>query len=116
EKTATAILQGTPALWDALTTGGAEGYEHLSMRGGGEILTDRLSLALRGLGRQVTNLYGPTETTIWSAVMVLDDDESGTPPIGRPIWNTRGYVLDDCFEPVGVGGGGEVYLSGWRSA
>src|SRR5262249_20105396 len=112
EKTGTTILQGTPTLWDALTTSGAEGYQHLKMLGGGEILRDRLSVALGGLGRQVTNFYGPKETTIWSAFMVLDDDESGTPPIGRPIWNTRVYVLDDCLEPVGVGVVGELYISG----
>ena len=53
---------------------------------GGETLMGRLSLTLRGLGRRVTNLYGPTEATILSAVMVLDDDDAETPPIGRPIW------------------------------
>src|SRR5262249_56548099 len=58
EKTGTTILQGTPTRWDALTTSGAEGYQHLKMLAGGEMLTDRLSLVLRGLGRQVTNLSG----------------------------------------------------------
>src|SRR5262249_7295542 len=65
-----------------------------------------------GLGSQVRNLYGPTEATIWSAVMLLDGDEAETPPIGRPIWNTRVYVLDDCLEPVPVGVVGELYISG----
>src|SRR5262249_38646320 len=103
---------GTPTLWHALTTNGAEGLRGLRMLVGGEPLTDRLSLALRGLGRQVTNLYGPTETTIWSAVMALDDDDAQTPPLGSPIWNTRIYVLDGCLEPGPVGVVGELYISG----
>src|SRR4029434_10581438 len=104
--------QGTPTLWDAFTTNGAEGLQDLKMLVGGEALPGRLSSALRGVAREVTNLYGPTETTIWSTVMVLDDDEAETPPIGRPIWNTRIYVLDGCLEPVPVGVVGELYISG----
>src|SRR5262249_35794830 len=51
-------------------------------------------------------------TGIGWEVMILEDDESGTTPIGRSIWNTRVYVLDDCLEPVGVGVVGELYISG----
>ncbi|TMJ98089.1 MAG: non-ribosomal peptide synthetase, partial [Alphaproteobacteria bacterium] len=102
EKTGTTLLQATPTLWHALTSDGGEGLQSLTMLVGGESLTGNLSAALRDLGRQVTNLYGPTETTIWSAVKVLDDDDAETPPIGRPIWNTRVYVLDSCLEPVPV--------------
>ncbi|MFL5334763.1 MAG: condensation domain-containing protein, partial [Geminicoccaceae bacterium] len=58
---------------------------------------------------------GPTETTIWSAVMVLAQDElkqGEAPPIGRPIRNTRAYVLDAALEPVPAGVVGELYLAG----
>src|SRR5213080_735624 len=112
EKTGTTLLQATPTLWHALTSDGGEGLQSLTMLVGGESLTGNLSAALRDLGRQVTNLYGPTETTIWSAVKVLDEDDAETPPIGRPIWNTRVYVLDSCLEPVPVGVVGELYISG----
>src|SRR5437667_1800148 len=112
EKTGTTLLQATPTLWHALTSDGGEGLQSLTMLVGGESLTGNLSAALRDLGRQVTNLYGPTETTIWSAVKVLDDDDAETPPIGRPIWNTRVYVLDSCLQPVPVGVVGELYISG----
>src|SRR5947208_15215332 len=44
--------------------------------------------------------------------MALDDDDAQTPPLGRPIWNTRVYVLDGCLEPVPVGVSGELYIAG----
>ena len=56
------------------------------------------------------NLYGPTETTIWSALQEVDAD--GVPPIGRPIWNTQVYVLDGSLSPVPAGVIGELYVSG----
>ena len=71
-----------------------------------------LADTLRGLGRRVTNLYGPTETTIWSAAMEVDGAAGETPPIGRPLWNTRVYVLDGSLEPVPAGVVGEVYIAG----
>ena len=79
---------------------------------GGEALSGELARALRGRGRELVNLYGPTETTIWSAVMSLDGmtvedgaphENAEAPPIGRPIWNTRAYVLDSGLEPVPAG-------------
>ncbi len=111
EQNGSTILQGTPTLWQALTQN-SEGLQTLAMLVGGELLTAELSLAMRGLGRQVINLYGPTETTIWSAIMVLDENEVAAPPIGRPIWNTRIYVLDGGLEPVPAGVLGELYVAG----
>ena len=67
-------------------------FKGLTILVGGEPLSERLSAALRTIGRRVLNLYGPTETTIWSALQEVDAD--GVPPIGRPIWNTQVYVLD----------------------
>jgi amino acid adenylation domain-containing protein/non-ribosomal peptide synthase protein (TIGR01720 family) len=111
EKTGTTILQGTPTLWYALATNGGEQLRRLKMLVGGETLAPGLSLALRRLGHQVTNLYGPTETTVWSAITVIDDNDAETPPIGRPLSNTRVYVLDEGLKPVPAGVAGELYIA-----
>ncbi|MFL5279511.1 MAG: amino acid adenylation domain-containing protein, partial [Rhodopila sp.] len=59
------------------------------------------------------NLYGPTEAAIdVTAWTCRREDEAATPPIGRPIWNSRVYVLDRALSPVPVGVAGELYLAG----
>ena len=62
------------------------------------------------------NLYGPTETTIWSTAGRVHRG-MGAVSIGRPISNTRVYILDAAGEPVPIGIPGEIYIGGraWRS-
>jgi acyl-coenzyme A synthetase/AMP-(fatty) acid ligase/aryl carrier-like protein len=71
---------------------------------------DRASRLLPGT--QLENLYGPTEAAIDVTYWSCRNDRSPRVPIGRPIWNTRLYVLDERFEPVPAGVAGDLYIAG----
>src|SRR5262249_37887417 len=78
-------------------------------------LAGDLSSRLQDQGKSAWNLYGPTETTIWSSstkILRPENDLSADPGIGRPIGNTRIYILDEHGEPAPVGVAGELYIGG----
>ena len=103
------VMQATPALWRMLVEAGWEGDSGLKILCGGEALPLDLSEELLKKGASLWNMYGPTETTIWSAVERVD---TGALSIGQPIDNTRIYLLDDFQQPVPVGVAGELYIGG----
>ena len=79
---------------------------------GGEALPGTLVAELgRHTSARIENMYGPTETTIWSSTETAAADEAVV-NIGRPIANTQMYVLDEHLEPVAVGMPGELYIGG----
>jgi natural product biosynthesis luciferase-like monooxygenase protein len=79
---------------------------------GGEALPGRLAADLAAMtGGEVLNMYGPTETTIWSSVEATRGEE-GVVNIGRPIANTALYVLDETARPVPDGTPGELWIGG----
>jgi amino acid adenylation domain-containing protein len=105
------FLQATPATWRLLLDGGWTGSPGLTMLCGGESLPRALADRLLDKGTALWNLYGPTETTIWSSLAKVEPGE-GPVPIGQPIAATQLYVLDARFRPVPVGVTGELYVGG----
>jgi natural product biosynthesis luciferase-like monooxygenase protein len=82
---------------------------------GGEALPVGLAHELKAaVGGDVINMYGPTETTIWSSTHPVADESSatGAVAIGRPIANTQLYILDANRQPVPVGIPGELWIAG----
>ena len=82
---------------------------------GGEALPASLVCTLRRVNSgTILNMYGPTETTVWSTAYYLPEVADARPiaPIGRPLANTRAYVLDTQLQPVPFGEPGELFIGG----
>ncbi|HVQ32095.1 MAG TPA: amino acid adenylation domain-containing protein, partial [Vicinamibacteria bacterium] len=105
------VLQATPATWRMLEASGWEGDAKLRVFCGGEALSRDLARTLLSRGEALFNLYGPTETTIWSTVERVSVADRPV-PIGRPIANTTLYVLDERLQPSALGVPGELYIGG----
>jgi amino acid adenylation domain-containing protein len=106
------IMQATPATWRLLLDAGWPGNQNLKILCGGEALPRELAQQLLPRCRELWNMYGPTETTIWSTVYRVRDVNWSMAPIGRPIANTQAYILDPALQPVPVGVEGELWLGG----
>ncbi|MFF3488513.1 amino acid adenylation domain-containing protein [Streptomyces sp. NPDC002701] len=105
------VAQATPAFWQMLLMEEPKGAEGLRILVGGEALPVHLAEALAAQAAEVANVYGPTETTIWSTTAGVEAG-SGVPAIGTPIGNTQVYVLDSRLLPVPRGVQGELYIAG----
>jgi amino acid adenylation domain-containing protein len=107
------VMQATPATWRMLLEAGWKGDPNLKILCGGEAMSRDLADRLLPLCGSLWNLYGPTETTIWSTVERVERPGDGaTIPIGRPIANTEIYLLDPALEPVPAGVAGELHIGG----
>jgi len=105
------LMQATPATWKLLLEAGWDGDPQLTVLCGGEAFPADLAQALVERCAAVWNMYGPTETTIWSTLYRVRGREARV-PIGKPIDATQVYVLDrhGALQPQGVAG--ELYIGG----
>lgn len=106
-------MQATPTLWQSLLTD----RDGAAMRGmtlltGGEMLPGHLARRLFRLSPAVFNLYGPTETTIWSTAHRLTAADLDEPPVGHAIANTELFILDAAGRPLPDGVIGELAIGG----
>ncbi|MFF3525449.1 amino acid adenylation domain-containing protein [Streptomyces rubiginosohelvolus] len=106
------VMQATPSLWRALLDARPDAVDGLRALAGGEALAPDLARRLIAHGAELVNLYGPTETTIWSTAGALDATAADAPHIGTPLWNTRALVLGRGLVPLPTGVTGELYLAG----
>ncbi len=105
------VMQATPATWRALIQAGWTGSPNLKVLCGGEAFPRDLAEELLTRCAELWNMYGPTETTIWSTVHKVN---SGIGPvlIGKPILNTQLYILNAELDVVPMGVSGELYIAG----
>jgi acyl-CoA synthetase (AMP-forming)/AMP-acid ligase II len=98
-----------------VVSSGWPGDPELTLMSGGEALPPDLATALRERSRELFNLYGPTETTIYTNGAAVENTDQPL-SVGPVLLGNRAYVLDDNLEPVPVGVVGRVYLSGTNLA
>lgn len=112
EHEAITVMQATPATWRMLKTCGWK--KPLRIWCGGEALAADLAADLIADNHLLWNLYGPTETTIWSGCcqILANHLRNGHTPVGGPIANTQFFVLDDCLQPVPEGSPGQLFIGG----
>jgi amino acid adenylation domain-containing protein len=117
------MLQATPATWEMLLAAGfgaggagetGPGFHAIC---GGEALRRDLAVRLLAAIPSLFNLYGPTETTIWSSGQAVEErllagEGAASVPLGRPLGNTRLHVLEGGIEPLPVGVPGELCIAG----
>ena len=106
------VMQATPTTWRLLLLSAWQNETKIKILCGGEVLPNELAKQLLALSDSVWNLYGPTETTIWSTVHQVKEVTDKPISIGKAIANTSVYILNRHLEPVPIGVVGDLYIGG----
>lgn len=105
------IIQGTPSFYQMLFNAGWEGDSNLRVLCGGDLISKALAQKLLEHCGEVWNMYGPTETTIWSSTKKMHAASDHT-NIGKPIANTQFFILDNTLQLVPPNFVGTLYIGG----
>ncbi|WP_394543881.1 non-ribosomal peptide synthase/polyketide synthase [Azorhizophilus paspali] len=112
DRQSVSVVQATPSTWRMLLDAASPGaLRNCKLLSGGEALSPDLTERLLRQAGHVWNLYGPTETTIWSGLYHIDA-ENPSPWLGRPIANTTLHILEKSFAPVPERVAGELLIGG----
>lgn len=105
------LIQATPTTWQGLVSAGWAGSRRLKICSGADVLGPALARELLARGREVWNMYGPTEATVWCAQHRVRPDEDPI-PIGAPVHGMQIQVAGPDGREAGVGEAGELLISG----
>lgn len=107
------LMQATPVTWDILLKEGWENDGHIRLIVGGEQFKTSLAQRLNYNKHNIWNMYGPTETCMWSMSYHLTETfKTASVPLGQPLDNTTVYILDSRMNPVAIGIQGDLYIAG----
>jgi amino acid adenylation domain-containing protein len=106
------LVQATPTTWATMAPAAVGALTGRRLLCGGEPLSAPLAADLLATGGRVHNVYGPTETTIWSTAAEISKSRVGPVTVGRPIRNTTVYVADESGVPLPPGMPGELCVAG----
>lgn len=108
------VIQATPSVWDILLHAKWEQTRPIKILCGGEALPKHLAQLFLTKEKTFWNLYGPTETTIWSTINHVKTSQNDTllTSIGKPIANTKIYILNKNLQPTPIGVTGEIHIGG----
>lgn len=105
------IIQGTPSFFQILINIGWIGSKDIKILCGGDSLSESLAKKMLCISSELWNMYGPTETTIWSTIKRINDEKESS-IIGKPINNTQIYILDDQLNILPKLAKGNIYIGG----
>lgn len=105
------VMQATPSFYQMLYNADWKGDKKLKVLVGGDLLSESLAENLTNTCAEVWNMYGPTETTIWSSIKKITTPKDAS-IIGKPIHNTTFYILDKYKELLPIGTAGDIYIGG----